>query len=348
MDMLTFAFHKLLPGGNSTIILSDTGLSPDELPRVAGSLMHPLHLQAEQVGELFSDRALPHLQMMGGEFCVNATRSAALLLAQKGALTPLQNCLAGMITVSGMTPPVHILVADEDEKLFALLQNIAIGSVVLSDDLPDGPKPKTPSAGVPSVFFPAEEKMLYCAARMICGAGSTRLLDIAPGAFLIHMPGISHLLLDANIHSMPANWSMATAKWRKKAGLETAPASGVVWYAQEENTYRIWPAVAVRATRSEHLETACGSASMAIALLYKARHEKGCAPLPGASALLRSDAALTDKKNAPLVVIQPSGETLSVTLQYEPESLTTGERHMPAYAWVSGRVLLVAEGVTHI
>jgi hypothetical protein len=54
---------------------------------------------------------------------------------------------------------------------------------------------------------------------------------------------------------------------------------------------------------------------------------------------------------APLSVIQPSGETVKVTLIHEPcrdELLSGAVLRFPDHAWVSGQVSLIAEGLVHL
>jgi hypothetical protein len=181
--------------------------------------------------------------------------------------------------------------------------------------------------------FRAEETRLFCAARMNCGAGSARIQPAGPGLHLVHIPGICHLLVDLQNRPMPRNWRAGSADLRLQAGIANAPASGVVWYERQGGAYRIIPAVEVKATASECLETACGSASLAMALL----HETLLAA-PGEPA-------------SPLSVIQPSGETVKVTLIHEScrdERLSGASLRFPGHAWVSGQVSLVAEGLVHL
>ncbi|MDR2161245.1 MAG: hypothetical protein LBO77_03790 [Desulfovibrio sp.] len=311
--MPTLSFAKLHPGGNTTIILLACGLGQEELARASAVLMSPLHLGAEQVGELFMRRPVPHLQMMGGECCVNAVRSAALLLARAGLLRPVgtKGCGGGRITVSGALAPLDILACARED---ALLEALSLS-----------PENSPPDALLP----PLPDPRLFCAARMACGAGSTRILPVEPGVHLVHMPGICHLLVDAAIRPLPRNWRAGSADLRQQAGIANAPASGVVWYECRDGAYHITPAVEVKATASEHLETACGSASLAMALLHAATQAD-----PG----------------SPLAIVQPSGETLKVTLFSEPaaDARTRGAAIFPSQAWVSGRVGLVAEGLAHI
>ena len=307
--MPSFAFAKVHPGGNTTVILTDCVLEQKDLAGVSAILIDPLHLGAEQVGALSQGGTKPHLQMMGGEFCVNAARSAALLLARAGRLRPAEaeGCLSGQLTVSGALSPVDVLVGAAEEPLMRALS-------------PGRHRRRTFPANPP----PAEASRLFCAASMNCGAGSARILPAGPGLHLVHLPGICHLLADSRIRPMPRNWRAGSADLRLQAGIANAPASGVVWYECEGDACRITPAVEVKATASEHLETACGSASMAMALLRET--------LPAAPERLS--------------VIQPSGETLKVTLIHE--SPPDSDLRFPDYAWVSGRVALVAEGLVHL
>ncbi len=68
----------------------------------------------EQVGFYDLGSAPPHLQMMGGEFCGNAARSFALLLAkQRGMEEGYQE-----ITVSGSDRPLKVHIAGEDASVF--------------------------------------------------------------------------------------------------------------------------------------------------------------------------------------------------------------------------------------
>jgi diaminopimelate epimerase len=98
-------FYKLSPGGNTTILVMDAeGVAPAERAPMAARLMDPLHLGAEQVGYISAvapgaagrGAALARLDMMGGEFCGNAARSLAAVLALEGRLDG-----TGSISVSG-------------------------------------------------------------------------------------------------------------------------------------------------------------------------------------------------------------------------------------------------------
>lgn len=105
--MPALTFFKCSPGGNTTVLLVDTGLSPDQHEHVAGILLSPLHLHAEQVG--FITLHKPSLRMAGGEFCVNATRSMGAVLALQGLLTHNEDgLLCATVPVSGISSPVRL------------------------------------------------------------------------------------------------------------------------------------------------------------------------------------------------------------------------------------------------
>ena len=308
--MRAFSFSKLIPGGNPTIILRDPELADDELAAVSALLMEPLHIGAEQVGALFSTPAgsasPPRLRMMGGEFCVNATRAAAMLLAVDGRLMPMSGSedaapvWGGEIMVSGMDAAVHVMASPDTAALAAAARTCS------------GPPPVSPAQG------PGGVPLLFCAARVTCSADAVHCEAVRPGVTLVRMPGMSHLLLDTASHPLPAlsggAWKDQSALWRASCGLAGEPASGVIWFRREERAFRIWPAVEVRATHSEHLETACGSASLALAL-----------------------SEWRQSSPEPVGIIQPSGETLQVF----PASLH-------GQAWISGPVRLAAQGTAYV
>ncbi len=102
---MNISYTKIDPSGNITLIV-DSPVPRSEQSRVASGLM-VRDPEAEQVGflEAPSDPCCAvHLQMMGGEFCGNATLSAAAVLARQ-----LDMDAADMlIEVSGAPEPVKV------------------------------------------------------------------------------------------------------------------------------------------------------------------------------------------------------------------------------------------------
>lgn len=315
--MNAYAFSKLIPGGNPTLLLHDPDLAGRSLAELSARLMDPMHLFAEQAGALYvpQDGSLPRLAMMGGEFCVNATRAATMSLARRGCLVPLGDgaaadaasvVLGGRMEVSGASAPVAVLAARSSGTLADALQQQGDADI---DSLIDEAQGREAASD-------PQRALLYCAARVDCNGAECAEVDA--GVWLARIPGISHLLVDTAVHELPAldgsAWKTASARWRARYGLESEEASGVIWFSSSAGGSRIWPAVAVSATGTEHMESACGSASLALALA----------------------------KGAALTVLQPSGERLEVL----PESSPSCNGF--ARVWIAGPVLLAAEGTTYL
>ncbi len=109
--MKALSFVKLSPGGNPTVLIRDVPLSPEERTAAARELMDTLHLSAEQVGYADTAADPPRLDMMGGEFCINATRALAVLLARIGRLAAgPDGVLVGRAVISGAAHPLELRV----------------------------------------------------------------------------------------------------------------------------------------------------------------------------------------------------------------------------------------------
>ena len=113
--MRTLRFYKASPGGNATILILDP-VPAGERAQVASQLMAANHLQAEQVGFLDVNACPARLDMMGGEFCGNACRAAAAVLAVEGVgLKSQGEGLCGQLSVSGVDGTVGLRVASGSE-----------------------------------------------------------------------------------------------------------------------------------------------------------------------------------------------------------------------------------------
>ncbi|MDR1242778.1 MAG: hypothetical protein LBM00_08360 [Deltaproteobacteria bacterium] len=235
--MQNLQFLKLNPGGNPTILVTAPQIPVDEHREIAGTLMHPLHLQSEQTGFICLEHAPPRLDMMGQEFCLNAARCLALVMAQANRFLPLdgQDDFFGLISCSGCSQPLQARVKNGNK--LSRRGKLA---------------PATP---------------LECFVNLAYRPGDFSLQQTAPGVMLVRLPGICHLLLDENILPAPENTVAAAAGWRSRMNLDKENACGVVWHRQEQSSvYRITPVVYVAATGSSVAESACGSGTLALAL----------------------------------------------------------------------------------
>ena len=285
-------FYKLIPGGNPTIIIH--GSLPEGMPlaTVAATLMQPDYIGAEQVGHLDLTTTPPHLTMMGNEFCINATRSAAIVLASQKKLHPFHHTsLHGYLTVSGMPHPVQVFVGLEQKEL---AHNIA--KPVATEE------PTTLATATTPLLATDSHSAFYTAMAMDITEDEFTVTAVEEGAHLMRMPGISHLLLNTAVHPIPEQSAeQATRAMREKYQLEKEPASGVVWYSANDINYAITPYVYVAATKSEYKETACGSASFAIGYLhYWLQNNQFCTQI-------------STQKLPTIAVTQLSGKNITVT-----------------------------------
>jgi len=293
MSASTLPFYKLSPGGNPTILVRDNSLlSPEVSPAkraiIARTLMDSDGIGAEQVGFLDTSRALPHVEMMGGEFCINATRAAALVLALDGLLpeTDAPGNHEGFITTSGATEPVRVRVRRQSSGILPLA---------------------------------TKEDEAAIALPLASTAQTDLVQEHAPGQILVRLPGITHLLLDAAKHPLPDHPLVAAEAKLTEYELKKEDAAGVIWHTSEpDGTASITPIVHVAATNSSVTETACGSGSLALALV-----------------LARSAAQS-------IAIRQPSGHTLTVT--FEPPDTPTSSMT----AWINGIVRLIAAGTAYL
>ena len=105
-------YSILDPTGNITAIV----VSPVEIdrqPSTAAAIMRR-HPEVEQVGFLRPENGeeLPELRMAGGEFCGNASMSAAALLASQNGKTAMR------LRVSGAAEPVSLCLRTEGENAY--------------------------------------------------------------------------------------------------------------------------------------------------------------------------------------------------------------------------------------
>ena len=96
-------FIKLSPLGNTTVFLRGEAAQEARAALLAEAMDYD-HLAAEQAGFLVaphSEEALFRIEMSGGEFCGNATLSAAALAAAEGAESPF------LVECSGAEDPLR-------------------------------------------------------------------------------------------------------------------------------------------------------------------------------------------------------------------------------------------------
>ncbi|SDY75868.1 hypothetical protein [Tindallia californiensis] len=108
-------YYKCSPTENMTILIWDT-VPKHQYVEIAQKLMKENHIHAEQVGFVTEmvkgeENAAVRLEMMGGEFCVNATRSLAAVVSfrqkDEGGIVKLET--------SGLEAPIDCVVKNMDK-----------------------------------------------------------------------------------------------------------------------------------------------------------------------------------------------------------------------------------------
>lgn len=102
MNLKKLEFIKLDPAGNSTLLYDIKNLKKEEIIKISESLKKKEYLDAEQIG--FIDEN--HIQMLGGEFCGNASRSFGVYLAKNDK--EFQKRKSYTITCSGEKTPIEL------------------------------------------------------------------------------------------------------------------------------------------------------------------------------------------------------------------------------------------------
>ncbi len=283
-----------------TLLFDGIHYSLEQRQNIARESLALQHLGGEQVG--FIDRKKGALYMAGGEFCLNATRCLGLILAQDAGLdtaiskTKDTATWQGTVHTSGLQEAVFLRVKKHTQE------GKAIYSV---------------AATLPPMHIPP-------------------IKNLAQGIVSVHVPGITHMLIDATQHSFsPQHWQKDAAVLRHTYGLEQENAVGCLWWTQEstssqafatseylylnddsvstEDTFflQAHPVVAVKNPPTECYERACGSGVLALALMHYAQG-----------------------KQKKFFVHQPGG-ILSVTMQHSMSGVQ---------ATIDGLVHLVAQG----
>ncbi len=243
-------FYKLSPSGNMTLLFEGLQFSSHERAQYASQGLLPCHVGAEQAGFVNIDEGI--LEMAGGEFCINATRSLALLMALKQHIIPHKEWL-GMVHSSGFNGPLHA-------KIEQVLANDNTHKSHYNVDL------SVPLQGMPPM----------------------RELDA--GVNLVSLPGISHVLIDEQYSPFNSNdWRGEAAIIRQRYGLCDEQALGCIWWHKlelertKDIQFFMHPVVYVKNPLAEHYENACGSGSLALALWHyaKSQYEKFVMHQPG-------------------------------------------------------------------
>ncbi len=232
--MHTVPFYKVSPSGNMTLLLEENGYTVQASHHIAAEVLSNQHLGGEQVGFIQLDKGI--LRMPGGEFCGNATRALALVMAlQEKNLEP-GGQWHGSIQTSGFKERLDVVVKMPEVDKIGHGHDVAL---------------HIPMSSPPN------------------------MRELAKGIVLVSLPGISHLLIDADIYPFsPAHWQENAQALRQKFNLEQLPAAGCLWWhpikgPESQNllcALHMHPVVMVKNPYSLYYENACGSGTLALGL----------------------------------------------------------------------------------
>lgn len=235
------------PGGNDTFFVVNPSLSRDEYARINKLVLeHYPKFEQGAVLEPSSQGAVLRMQMTGGEFCGNATRSVAALIAETymngsddlpvanySLITQDNNVLTFPVEVSG-TDNLVTAKATRDENGW----DVEI-------ELPRLPERKVSATTI----------LEFSGTRVPCT--------------VVELEGISHILISDSqmpftnnqdrFNSMVAD-VITQLSWSDRA------AFGLIWVKQVDNQLAIEPVVFVKSIQTCIYESACGSGSIAVAL----------------------------------------------------------------------------------
>lgn len=285
MPVLTF--FKWSPGGNATLLFPAADFSLREQARLASAALEPSCLGGEQAG--FFSLATGHLRMAGGEFCLNATRAFGALLAFMHEEHEVHDHGSNAHNAC----PGH-------EQRFTVQVSGAHSPIALR-------------ANGFAPHWRVEATLLL---------PPCPITTVDTGIDIVHLPGITHILLHTDLHPSPDDFSAAATLLRERYGLEHCAAVGTIWWSRRQNQLEMLPLVHVRDPHSDCLESACGSGALALALC-----------------LGRSKVSATSEAEQFFSIMQPAGTALDIRLRPQGDSFS---------AAVDGPVSLVARGTVYL
>ncbi|GAK30279.1 hypothetical protein WOSG25_020760 [Weissella oryzae SG25] len=212
---LTYAIYH--PAGNATALVDDLILDASQRQQI-NDLILAKHPEVEQVGFLASKTA-PQLLMAGGEFCGNATRSAAFAY------------------LDGRPGKMAL-------KVYDGLQTV--------------------QAGVNEAGAWSEIPLL---------TGNEPVMPLANGYYLVRLAGITHLVVP--VTTKPTGLKEQALALIKEYQVDDPDCVGVIFVDYQLNA--IYPVVLVKAIQTIFAETACGSGTVAVALVSAFKNQRACA-----------------------------------------------------------------------
>lgn len=264
------------PGGNDTYIAFAPSITRADYPTFNRWIMST-YRELEQGGFLETGQGTGavKLHMAGGEFCGNATRAAAALFiddfeGERRFATVADYSLVKSSNEGYLFP---IEVSGTDRALSVTCERVSSKAWMVETEMPLPPLREI-----------------------------REILDIegiSPGVPVIHLDGISHLVLDSQeVPFDKDNYEERARSLLQAAGLTTRPAAGVIWRAKRDDCIEMNPVVFVSSINTCFYETSCGS---------------------GATALVLDELLRNGVETSVVKVVPPSEVPLTVTIKVKGE-----------------------------
>jgi diaminopimelate epimerase len=241
--------YDCFPGGNDTFIVLNESFEREQYARI-NQLVLDRYKKFEQgaVLEVSRNGAVLRMQMTGGEFCGNATRSAAALIAQTYVTTQELSAVADYSVIQErgnlLTFPLEV---SGTGSLITARVTKGLGGWDVEIELPRMER-KDVEYNVP-----------------------LSLGDATIPCTVVNLEGISHVLIpesklpfsnDQELFRMMVADVISQLQWGDK------PAFGLIWVKDEGAQLAIEPVVYVKSIQTCIYESACGSGTIAVALAF--------------------------------------------------------------------------------
>ena len=224
------------PTGNITALVR-TEVDPVDQPFAAGRIM-ACHPEVEQVGFVHiekpgagNDCLLPELRMAGGEFCGNASMSAAAIyLIEKKINDEEAGSDAVFLKVSGVRAPVEVRLREE-----------------------------SPGSYQGSVLMPAAREIQW---------REFSLGDVKEALPIVRMEGISHIIIEDNkrffgLADKTDEAELAVRTWCDQL---SAQGLGLMFFEGNNAEYRLTPLVYVPGSDTVYWENSCASGTSSVGM----------------------------------------------------------------------------------
>ena len=242
--MVRYQYQIFVPGGNKTALVfgidgleSDTALRKTIQDKILAKHEHDADGEVEQVGFVSLDKSAPELLMTGGEFCGNATRSAAAYYFQESRSGD------AAIKVSGTQKPVKAGLSSNGHSSKGT-QLAAWAEMPLIEDLSSAIIPLKDGLhwvsieGISHLVIPQEQSAPFLAKILSCDNKAAQI-------------NVAIELLKRTI---------------KENFLPVGKAYGIMFLENVTDTLKMHPFVHVVSADTTYYETACGSGAICVGL----------------------------------------------------------------------------------